>query len=112
MNAALVERQATAAIADLQVSLGELAPAVKAATETLANTAKLTGDPAIAGSLAHLDAATGDLAIVTQNLAGISKDGKDVADKVRNDYLKPQKFAWELVKQLAGLGGSLAQMVK
>ena len=62
-------------------------------------------DPAIHSTLEHVDA-------TTANIAGTSKDLKDVADKFRNDYLKPQKFAWELLKQLAGMGGSVAQMVK
>lgn len=62
-------------------------------------------DPAIQASLQHV-------ALATDNIAGTTKDLKDVADKFRSDYLKPQKFAWELLKSLAGMGGSFAQMVK
>jgi hypothetical protein len=62
-------------------------------------------DPAIHSSLEQIQ-------LVTTNVAGTSKDLKDVADKFRNDYLKPQKFAWELLKSLAGMGGSVASMVK
>jgi hypothetical protein len=62
-------------------------------------------DPAIHSSLEQIQ-------LVTTNVAGTSKDLKDVADKFRNDYLKPQKFAWELLKSLAGMGGSVSQMVK
>lgn len=62
-------------------------------------------DPAIHSTLVNVDA-------TATNIAGTSKDVKDVADKFRNDYLKPQKFAWELLKSLAGMGGSMAQMVK
>jgi hypothetical protein len=79
-------------------SLDNLARATANAADTLA-------DPAIKASLDNL-------AATSTSVAGVSADAKLVADKVTQDYLKPQKFAWELVKQLAGLGGSFAQMIK
>lgn len=62
-------------------------------------------NPAIPSTLQHVDE-------TAAHVAGASKNVEDVTEKFRNDYLKPQKFAWELLKSLAGMGGSVAQMVK
>ena len=62
--------------------------------------------------LNRTDATAANVQQSTANLAAATQDVKQVADKFREDYLKPQKLAWSLLKELIGLGGSMAQMVK
>lgn len=69
-------------------------------------------DPAIASSVHRIDMAAGEMVESMANVKATTADIKQVADKVREDYLKPQKFAWALVKELAGFGGSIANMIK
>jgi hypothetical protein len=62
-------------------------------------------DPAIADTLKHLDETSAET-------AATAADIRQVTDKIRNDFMHPTKFGWALLKELAGFGGSLAQMVK
>lgn len=89
----------------LRPSLDNLAAASKAAAENLS-------DPSIRESLENVDELTKQTAATAANVNLATQDIRQVTEKVKNDYLKPQKFAWSLLKQLAGLGGNLAQMVK
>jgi methyl-accepting chemotaxis protein len=104
---------------DLQRVSDRLTPILSSAGRAADSAAVALGNPAIQHSLEHLDEATASVAASAQHIdtgtasmAAIAKDGQDVADKFRNDYMKPQKFAWQLLKELVGLGGSFAQMVK
>lgn len=87
----------------------------KAATElrfAIADTDQQITNPAISKSLANLAQASGEANQSLVQVNAIATDGRVVADKFREDYLRPQKFAWVLFKQAVGLGGSFAQMVK
>jgi hypothetical protein len=97
---------------NLQSNLAELGQATAQLNKTLEDGDALIADQNIKEALAKLATASQNAADATGHLSAIAADGQQVADKFRNDYLKPQKFAWELLKQLAGLGGSTAQMIK
>lgn len=89
----------------LKPTLENLAAASKAAADSLA-------DPSIKESLQHVDELTAQTAATAANINLATHDIRQVTEKVKNDYLKPQKFAWSLLKELAGLGGNLAQVFK
>jgi len=97
---------------DLQDNLAAIGQVTVGAQQTIADADKAITDPAIKVSLSNLAEATKQLDIGMEQTTAIAADGRQVADKFRETYLKPQKFAWELLKQLVGLGGSMAQMIK
>jgi len=90
----------------------ELKPPIFNLNRGAAALADAASDPSIKLSLANAADATGSGALAMKHLEGITLDGQQVADQFRTTYLKPQKFAWALLKELIGLGGSMAQMVK
>jgi hypothetical protein len=106
-NAALLASQEA-----LQENLKAMLLATQQLQKTLADADTRISDPAIQKSIDNLAAATQQATLAMTNVAGITKDGKDVADKFRNDYMHPSRFAWQLIKELVGLGGSAAQIVK
>lgn len=106
-NRALLKTQG-----DLQASLGGIAQATAQTQRILADVDRDITNPSIGITLHNIEDSSNHVSESTAHLARITKDGQDVADKFRNDYMKPQKFAWELLKQLIGIGGSMAQMVK
>jgi hypothetical protein len=69
-------------------------------------------DPAIKQSLQNLAEGTKQLADSSVQMTAIATDGRQVADKFRETYLKPRNVALSILKTLIGLGGSMAQMIK
>jgi hypothetical protein len=106
-NAALLLSQGA-----LQENLKEMLLATRALQKTLADADAAISSPDIQRSLDNLAAATSQATVAMTNVAGITKDGKDIADQFRSTYLHPSKFAWQLIKELVGLGGSAAQIIK
>jgi hypothetical protein len=77
------------------------------------------GDPAIKSTLENLNVASFELAESSKHLTTMLESGQataadvqKVADKVAYEYTRTKNLAWALFKELAGLGGSLAQMAK
>jgi len=101
LDAAIVEQNAnaTAAAAALEASLGNLAPAVKSATESLDNVAKITGDPAIADTLANIQKTSAEA-------AGIAADAHTetglIVQQTRQAFKPKNKFL--AVLQMLGNG--------
>jgi heme exporter protein D len=99
------EQLSQQATLDLQRTTDALSPSLSNLARTSAAAADAMSDPTIKDSLHHLDE-------TTASMAGVSADAKLISDKLTADFMKPQKFLWALVKELAGLGGSFAQMIK
>jgi hypothetical protein len=96
----------------LQQNLSQMGQATAEAQKVLADADVQISNPAIKESLDGLAEASKQLNASMEQATAIATDGRQVADKFRETYLKPQKFAWQLLKELIGLGGSMAQMVK
>lgn len=75
------------------------------ANEAMTAATRHLEDPTIDGALKNLEKTSAET-------AATATDIRQVADKIRADYLHPSKFLWSLVKELAGFGGSIAQMMK
>lgn len=92
--------------------LSQISQATTSLQGTIADGQVILTDPAIKQSLENLALAAQNTAEGTKQLSLTAEDTRQVADKFRETYLKPQKFAWELLKSLVGMGGSFAQMIK
>jgi len=110
-SAQLVELEKTSTVTLTEFSQNSTAT-LRQSQGLLASLNRTSNDPMIAATLHNVEVLTSSLDETSANLAGTSKDLEDVADKFRETYLKPQKVAWELLKTLIGMGGSMAQMVK
>lgn len=69
-------------------------------------------DPAIKEILNQMAIAVKQGAEGMTQLAAIATDGRQIADKARETYLKPVNLWWAVVKELLPLAGSAAQVVK
>jgi hypothetical protein len=106
-NASLLETQK-----ELRENLSQMGQATAQLQQTLAAADAQISNPAIQESIANLAAATQNANHGMEQLAAIATDGRQVADKARETYLKPVNLWWNLVKTLLPLAGSAAQVVK
>jgi predicted PurR-regulated permease PerM len=83
--------QTTTLTQQLTVTAEQSTEAMKQATETLADAGKILGDPANQQTAKNLSIATNNAVEATKNLAGITEDGKKVADHYTQEILKPTK---------------------
>jgi hypothetical protein len=81
----------------LRPTLGNLARASTAAADTLS-------DPHIGNALRNLDATSVAVAGAAHHVEGVTEDMQQVANRFRDDYLKPANRAWATVKAILGLG--------
>ena len=89
---------------DLDLATQRTLPALDNLGKATASAADLFADPHIRESLVRLDEASTGVAISTQQLALATTDVRLIADKFRDDYLKPANRAWAVFKALLGLG--------
>lgn len=94
-------RQATA---DLDTTTQRAADSFIALDRVLSSAASTVGDPHIREAIERLDEAAAGVDVSTQHLAGVTKDVQIVADKFKDDYVKPANRAWVVFKALLGLG--------
>lgn len=100
-------------------TLGELQAAVKQVNDVIGDLDQVVThlddrvtDPALKNIVANFDKTAQNAALSMEQLAAIATDGRQVADKARETYLKPVNLWWGLVKTLLPLAGSAAQVVK
>lgn len=91
-NAALLSTEDS-----LQQNLLQTRSAGEQLQATLATADKVLGDPRIPESLQNI-------ADGTKHLSASTADVQQVADKFRDDFVKPKNRAWAYVKALLGLG--------
>jgi len=106
-NAALLTSQAA-----LQANLAEMQKATQKLQQTLVDADKVIADPNLAEASKNLADASQEAAGTLVEAHASVTDVRQVADKFRETYLKPQNVAWAILKQLIGIGGSMAQMIK
>lgn len=94
------------------VSLEELQESQRRIDLLIADVDAQVTDPHVKQLLADLADAVRDGAKATNQFAAIATDGRQIADKARETYLKPVNLWWGLVKTLLPLAGSTAQIVK
>ena len=94
------------------VSLEELQESQRRIDLLIADVDVQVTDPHVKQLLADLADAVRDGAKATNQFAAIATDGRQIADKARETYLKPVNLWWGLVKTLLPLAGSAAQIVK
>ena len=94
------------------VSLEELQESQRRIDLLIADVDAQVTDPHVKQLLADLADAVRDGAKATNQFAAIATDGRQIADKARETYLKPVNLWWGLVKTLLPLAGSAAQIVK
>ena len=94
------------------VSLEELQESQRRIDLLIADVDAQVTDPHVKQLLADLADAVRDGAKATNQFAAIATDGRQIADKARETYLKPINIWWGLVKTLLPLAGSAAQIVK
>jgi hypothetical protein len=118
-NLAMAARHTDEAIQNLNAVVTSGGATVQELQAALAQVDRMVGDldaqvtdPAIKDALANLSKAAQNAAGATEQLAAIATDGRQVADKARETYLKPVNLWWGLVKTLLPLAGSAAQVVK
>ena len=106
-NLSVVEQQATAAIATLELQMQQLDPAIKSANVALANTARLSADPALHETLLHVDATTAAM----QATGELVQDSmKDIHDFIHRETA-PVRGAWNTIKAfLREFAGPAAQV--
>lgn len=90
----------------------QLEPAITDLRRSSASLADVAGDPNIPVTLAKIRETTENTDRAMGQLADIVTDGRQVADKARETYLKPVNLWWGLVRTLLPLAGSAAQVVK
>jgi len=73
--------------------------------QVLVDSSNRINDPNVAGTLAHLNETAANVSATTADL-------KAIADKAKEEYTKPVKLWWAVVRELIGIGGNLAQMIK
>jgi hypothetical protein len=93
-------------------TIAELQAAIKQVNAVIRDLDRQVTDPEIKESVANFAKASQNAAVATEQLAAIATDGRQVADKARETYLKPVNLWWGLVKTLLPLAGSAAQVVK
>jgi hypothetical protein len=69
-------------------------------------------DPAIAQSLQNIETTSAHLSESSDEATRAITDLRLMADKLRETYLKPVNAWWAVLKEIIGIGGSLAQMIK
>lgn len=69
-------------------------------------------DPNIKESLANLNDSAKNLSASMEQFRAILTDGRQMADKARETYMKPVNLWWGLVKTFLPLAGSAAQVAK
>jgi hypothetical protein len=94
------------------LSVDELRGNEKLIEKLIADLDAQVTDPHIKELLANLADAVKSGADATAQFAAIATDGRQVADKARETYLKPVNLWWGLVKELLPLAGAAAQVVK
>jgi hypothetical protein len=94
------------------VTLQQLQASEKQILKLIADIDTQVTDPAIHELLAKFSEAVTSGAEGMKQLAAIATDGREIADKARETYLKPVNLWWWLVKELLPLAGSAAQVVK
>ena len=94
------------------VSLEELQESQRRIDLLIADVDAQVTDPHVKQLLSDLADAVRDGAKATNQFAAIATDGRQVADKARETYLKPVALWWRLVRELLPLAGSAAQVVK
>lgn len=94
-------RQATI---DLDSTAQRAADSFIALDSVLSSAASTVADPHIREAIERLDEAAAGVDVSTQHLAGVTKDVQIVADKFKDDYVKPANRAWVVFKALLGLG--------
>lgn len=102
LNTALVnqDKNLSASLADLDRALKEMAPAMRAATATMENAAKATGDPAILETLHHVDETTANVAATT---ASLNRSAQMIEQKV-HAMTKPASWAQRVGTTILDLG--------
>ena len=93
-------------------TIAELQAAIKQVNAVIRDLDGQVTDPAIKEAVANFAKASQSAAVATEQLAAIATDGRQVADKARETYLKPVNLWWGMVKTLLPLAGSAAQVVK
>lgn len=107
------------ASAQLTATAQQMQPVFAGLAQDADELGKTIGDPAIKSTLENLNVASFELAESSKHLTAMlesgeatTKDVQKVADKVAYEYTKTRNLAYALFKELLGLGGSAAQIVK
>ena len=98
-NQALLETQEK-----VRTNLDAMQQATIQLQQTLASANSVIGDPALKQSIENLQLATAQTDAAMTHLSATSDDIQQVADKFRDDFVKPKNRAWAYVKALLGLG--------
>jgi hypothetical protein len=93
-------------------SVKELQNNEKAIEALIADLDAQVNDPAIKEILAQFLKVAQNAAEATGQFAATTTDLRQVADKMRETYLKPVNIWWALVRELLPLAGSAAQVIK
>lgn len=88
----------------LRKELLAMADATQQLQKTLGDADKVIADPQIPVTLQHLADTSAQTEQSMENLRGATLDVKLVADKFRDDFVKPKNRAWAYLKAVLGLG--------
>ena len=102
----------TATIGELQAAIHQVNDVIGDLDQVVGHLDDKVTDPALKNIVANFDKTAQNAATSMEQLAAIATDGRQVADKARETYLKPVNLWWGLVKTLLPLAGSAAQVVK
>jgi len=102
----------TATIGELQAAIHQVNDVIGDLDQVVGHLDDKVTDPTLKNIVANFDKTAQNAATSMEQLAAIATDGRQVADKARETYLKPVNLWWGLVKTLLPLAGSAAQVVK
>lgn len=89
----------------IQAATGEL-------RQTLRDADKQISNPAIPETIQHIDNASANAEAGLEQGKEILTDGRQIADKVREDFLKPAKLWWTVVEKILGIGPPIVTAIK
>ena len=102
----------SSAAADLHETTASMQPAIENLTIASKAAADNLSDPAIPAMLLSLEQSGKNLEKGSDQAVAILTDGRQVADKARETYLKPVNLWWALIKNLLPLGPTVATAAK
>lgn len=94
-------------LGSLDTSLGNLGTASAAVAAQTPPLLSHLNDAATSSAVA-----TDQMAQATANVNGISKDAKDIADKIHDDFMHPVHRAWYYIRQVLGIASDAGNASK